>query len=101
MDIPADALGFVLVVGTLLGTAFGIKILIWGKGPLRQLRRGGTDTGLEDRVAELEDRVRQMSNALVDQSHRLDDCDERLEFTERVLTRESLDARKELRPPGE
>jgi hypothetical protein len=37
--VPLDALGFAVVFGTMFASAFGLKYLIWGKGPIRR-RRG-------------------------------------------------------------
>jgi hypothetical protein len=76
----------VVVFGTLLGVAFGVKILIWGKGPIKGHRRQAA-AGLEDRVAELEDRLEQAGLLISEQADRVEDLDDRLEFTERVLSR--------------
>lgn len=75
-----------VVLTTLLGVAFGVKLLIWGKGPLQQLRGELDAPVLERRVAELADRCRQLADAVVDQQQRLEDYDERLDFAERMLT---------------
>lgn len=99
MDIPPDALGFAVVIATLLGTAFGVKLLVWGKGPIRRLR-GGTDVGASDeRLAELEERVRQLSDLVGDQSRALEDYHERLDFAERVLAQRRGDTPEYLGPP--
>jgi hypothetical protein len=75
-----------VVLATLLGVAFGVKLLVWGRGPLRQLRGGSAAPALEHRVAELADRCQQLAEAVVDQQRRLEDYDERLDFAERMLT---------------
>lgn len=76
-----------IVFATLLGAAFGVKLLIWGRGPLKQIRGGSRDATLERRVAELEHRCQHLADTLIDQEHRLEDHDERMDFTERMLTR--------------
>jgi len=88
VDIPADALGFAVVLATLIGTAFGIKLLVWGKAPLRRLRSGGGDPDTEERLAELEQRLDQMAEVMRDQSQLLEEVHERMDFTERMLTRQ-------------
>jgi hypothetical protein len=88
VDIPADALGFAVVLATLMGTAFGIKLLVWGKRPIRRLRSGAEDPETDERLAELEQRVEQMSEFMRDQAQQLDDYHERLDFTERMLTKQ-------------
>ena len=35
------------VFATLLGTAFGVKLLIWGKGPIRRIRHAADQPALE------------------------------------------------------
>lgn len=95
-----DILEPAVVFATLLGAAFGVKLLIWGKGPLKRLRGGSHDGALEQRVAELTDRCQQLSDILVDQAHRLDEHDERLDFAERMLTRQRAENPK-LAPPSE
>ena len=93
MDIPPDALGFAVVMATLFGAAFGVKFLVWGKGPLRRLR-GTTDPATEDRIAEVEERVRQLADFVSEQSHLLEEYHERLDFAERMLTQRQLEESK-------
>ncbi len=99
MDIPADALGFAVVIATLLGTAFGVKLLVWGRDPIRRLRGASTITS-DDRLAELEERVQQLSDLVSDQAQMLEDYHERLDFAERVLARQRGDGRKAMEPPA-
>jgi len=87
MDIPADALGFAVVLATLMGTAFGIKLLVWGKAPLRKLRSSTGDSDMDERLAELEQRLEQMSEFMRDQAQQIEDYHERLDFAERMLTK--------------
>jgi hypothetical protein len=61
VDIPADALGFAVVFAALMGTAFCVKLLVWGKAPIKRLRSGAGDPETDERLAELEQRVEQMS----------------------------------------
>ena len=85
-----------VVFATLLGTAFGVKLLIWGKGPIRRIRRTADSPALEQRMADLEDRV---GEYLSHQSDRLAEIEERLDFTERVLTRQREAAPRPLANP--
>ena len=96
MDIPADALGFAVVLATLMGTVFGIKLLGWGKGPIKRLRSGAADPETDERLAELEQRVEQMSEFMGDQAQALEDYHERLDFTERMLTQQRAEEQKAL-----
>ncbi len=88
-----------VVFATLLGVAFGVKLLVWGKGPLKRVRGGSPDSALEERVAELGDRCQQLAELLADQERRLEDHDERLDFAERLLTRQRADEAKPALPP--
>lgn len=90
-----------VVLATLLGVAFGVKLLIWGKGPIKRIRSGGADPALEQRLAQLEERWEQVSELIVDQTNRLDDHDERLDFAERMLTRQRAEEPKALEKPEE
>jgi hypothetical protein len=99
VEIPADALGFAVVIATLLGTVFGVKLIVWGKGPIRRLRTGTDDPATSERLAELEQRVEQLSEFATDQAQLLEDYHERLDFTERVLTQQRGGEPKALDPP--
>lgn len=90
----ADLLEPAVVFATLLGTAFGVKLLIWGKGPIRKVRGGPDHPALEQRFAELEERLEQVSELVVQQSEQLAETQERLDFTERVLTQRRLEEPK-------
>jgi len=87
----ADLLEPAVVFATLLGTAFGVKLLIWGKGPIRKLRGGPDNPALEQRLTELEERLEQVADLVVQQSEQLTEAQERLDFTERVLTQRRLE----------
>ena len=87
----ADLLEPAVVFATLLGTAFGVKLLIWGKGPLRRSRGAPEYRALEQRFAELEERLVQVSELVVQQSEQLAETQERLDFAERVLTQRRLE----------
>jgi len=100
MEIPADALGFAVVVATLVGTAVGVKLLVWGKGPIRRFRGGGSDPATDERIADLEERFHRLSETVGDQSQLLEEYHERLDFTERVLTQQRGEDPKALEPPG-
>lgn len=100
MDIPADALGFAVVVATLLGTAFAVKLLVWGKGPIRRIRGGPDEADSNAQVAELEDHIRELSALVREQSEQLEDYHERLDFAERMLTRQRSDDPRGLEPPN-
>ena len=100
MEIPPDALGFAVVIATMLGTVWGVKLLVWGKGPIRRIR-GGSDTAASDeRLTDVEEQVQQLSELVREQSHMLEDYQERLDFAERVLAQRPADERKAVEPPA-
>lgn len=101
MQLPPDAVGFAIVMATLIGTAFGVKVLIWGTKPLRRLGRAADHSADDERIRELEDRLGQVAELLVDQRERLDDHDERLDFAERLLARGQADEPRPIEPPRE
>jgi hypothetical protein len=90
-----------VVFATLFGVAFGVKLLVWGKGPIKQVRRGAPDPALEQRLVRLEERWEQVSELIVDQAQKLEEHDERLDFTERMLTRQRSEDVKALAKPEE
>jgi hypothetical protein len=99
VEIPPDALGFAVVIATLMGTAIGVKFLVWGKGPIRKLRGGAGDPAADERFAELEDRVERLAELVRDQSRVIEDVNERLDFTERVLSQQRGEQPRALEPP--
>lgn len=88
-----------MVFATLLGTAFGVKLLIWGRGPIKPLRRTGENPALEQRVMELEERLERSDRVIDDQSEQIDDLIERLDFAERLLTRQRAEQPRALNSP--
>jgi hypothetical protein len=90
----------IVIFGTLLGTAFGVKLLIWGKGPIKQIRRPAETPELTQRVADLEDRLEQSNEVIAHQAELLDEMVERVDFTERMLTRQRNGQPKGLEGPG-
>jgi len=89
----------VIIFATLLGTAFGVKLLIWGKGPIKRVRRAEEQPALASRIAELEDRLEQSNEVIAHQAELLDDVIERVDFTERMLTRYKEGERRALESP--
>ena len=85
-----------IVFATLLGTAFGVKLLIWGKGPIRRIRRSTEEQALAQRLAELEERWSDLATLQADQ---LAELEERLDFAERLLTRNRMDDPRALENP--
>jgi hypothetical protein len=94
-----DLLEPAVVFGTLLGVAFGVKLLIWGKGPIRRLKGSGQHPDLERRVAELEERWEQWSELTAQQADQIAEVEERLDFAERLLTRQRAEQPPALDPP--
>lgn len=94
MGINPDILGFVVVMATLMATAFGVKRLFVGKGPIRRLRSSTDNPATSERIAEQEERVEKLSEFVMDQSQLLGDYDERLDFTERLLGQQQEEAPK-------
>jgi uncharacterized coiled-coil protein SlyX len=95
-----DLLEPVVIFATLLGTAFGVKLLIWGKGPIRRIRRSEDDPAPAQRITELEDRVERSNDVIAHQAEQLDELNERLDFTERMLTRQRAEPPKALDGPN-
>ena len=93
-----DLLEPAVVFATLLGTAFGVKLLIWGRGPIRRIRQP-TDQQGSDRMAELEERLEQWSDLISHQADRVAELEERLDFAERLLTRQRMDEPRALEEP--
>ena len=89
-----------VIFATLLGTAFGVKMLIWGKGPIRRGRPPEGNSALTQRIAELEDHLEQSNEVIRHQAELLDDVIERVDFTERMLTRHREEQPKGLGGPG-
>jgi hypothetical protein len=88
-----------VVFATLLGTAFGVKLLIWGKGPIKRVRRAEEHPALASRITELEDRLEQSNDVIAHQAEMLDEVLERMDFTERMLTRHKDGERRALENP--
>lgn len=88
-----------VIFGTLLGTAFGVKLLIWGKGPIKRVRSAEDQPALTSRITELEDRLEQSNDMIAHQAELLDDVLERVDFTERMLTRQKEGERRALESP--
>ena len=86
-----------VVFATLLGTAFGVKLLIWGKGPIKKVRAPEDRKALERRLEELEEHLSELASR---QEYRLAELEERLDFTERVLTQHREEATRGLEPPN-
>ncbi len=86
-----------VVFATLLGTAFGVKMLIWGKGPIRKGKAPEDRQALEQRMAEFETHLLDVAAR---QEDRLTEIEERLDFTERVLTQRQAETPKAIEPPA-
>jgi hypothetical protein len=89
-----------VVFATLLGTAFGVKLLIWGKGPIKRARAAEENPALAQRVAELEDQLEQSNEVIRHQAELMDDVLERVDFAERMLTRHKEEQPKGLGGPN-
>lgn len=89
----------VVAFSVMLGVAFGVKFLIWGKGPIRRVHRPAEHQALEQRVAELEERWEQLSEVIMRQADQIADHDERMDFAERMLTRQRAEEPKALENP--
>ena len=88
-----------VIFATLLGTAFGVKLLVWGQGPIKKSRQLEGDESLKQRVAQMEERWSQWSELVAQQADQLADMEERLDFTERMLTRQKAEEQKILEGP--
>lgn len=84
-----------IVFATLLGTAFCVKLLVWGKGPIKQIRGQRSPSDLDQRMLDLEERAEHSAYLVETQTAKIEDLEERLDFAERMLTRGSPE-----RPPA-
>ena len=89
----------VVVFTTMLGVAFGVKLLVWGKGPIRRKHLPPTDPDLAQRVTELEERAADLTVLVDQQATQLEEVHERLDFTERMLARRAGPDRAALDSP--
>jgi hypothetical protein len=94
-----DLLEPAVIFGTLLGVAFGVKFLVWGKGPIKRLKGTASQAELERRVAELEERWEQWSELTAQQADQIAEVEERLDFAERLLTRQRAEQSRALDRP--
>jgi tetrahydromethanopterin S-methyltransferase subunit G len=90
----------VVVFGTLFGIAFGVKFLVWGKGPIKRTRPPADVPQLDQRLTDIEERLEQTAGVLGQLTDQLADVDERMEFTERMLARRRMDTPSALEPPA-
>ena len=97
--VLVDLLEPAVVFATLLGTAFGVKLLVWGKGPIKRGGRRDDEQALAQRVAELEERWDHWSDLAAQQAEQLAELEERLDFAERLLTRGRMDEPKAIDQP--
>ncbi len=88
-----------VVFATLLGTAFGVKLLVWGKGPIKQIRGQKGSSDLDQRMLDLEERAEHSAYLVEQQTAKIEDLEERLDFAERMLTRGSPDRPRALENP--
>ena len=89
----------VVVFATLFGVAFGVKFLVWGKGPIRRPRLPADVPELDQRLTDIEERLEQTAGVLGQLTDQLADVDERMEFTERVLARRRMNTPPALELP--
>ena len=85
-----------IVLGTLVGLAYVVKIMVWGKGPLRRIKGSAQQQALEERLADVEDRWEQLE---VHHAGQLADLDERLDFAERLLSQQQMHKLRALGEP--
>lgn len=84
-----------IILATLVGLAYAVKVMFWGRGPIRRVKGSPERQALEERLTELEDRCEHLEAHHVE---RMADLEERLDFAERVLAQQQ---RPELRAPRE
>ncbi len=94
-----DLLEPAVVFATMIGAAFGVKLLIWGKGPIKRRRLPPEDPALEQRIAELEERLEHSAELLSYQANQLDDLTERLDFHERMIARQRAEQPRAIDKP--
>lgn len=84
----------IVILTFLSGLAYGAKLMVFGKGPIRRLKQSDDVQHLEQRISDLEYLLEQQHGEVLD---RHADFEERLEFAERMLTQNKA---KELHSPS-
>jgi hypothetical protein len=74
-----------VILMTLVGLTYAVKVMFWGKGPIRRIKGSAQQQALEERLADLEDRWEQLE---VHHEGQVADLEERLEFAERLLSQQ-------------
>lgn len=86
-----------LIISFLVGITYVVKLMFWGKGPVRRVKGSAEPEALEQRIAELEERwEHHLSQVESLHSGRLEELEERVDFTERLLAQR----RQEEPPPA-
>jgi len=86
-----------LIISFLVGISYVVKLMFWGKGPIRRLKGSAEPEALERRIAELEERwEHHLSQVESLHAGRLEELEERVDFTERLLAQR----RQEGPPPA-
>ncbi len=76
-----------IVLATLVGLSYAVKVLFWGRGPVRRIKGNAQQQALEERLADLEDRL---DHAEGRHGEQLADLEERLDFAERLLAQQHV-----------
>ena len=87
----------IVILTFLSGLAFGAKLVVFGKGPIRRIKQSDDVQQLEQPIADLEDLLEQQHLQVLD---RHTDLEERLEFAERMLTQHRAKELESPREPG-
>ena len=86
LDSLIPILGIIFVIGPVSALVFSHTPL--GRAIVNRLGRGGAKAS-DDRLLELQDEIERLQEQIGYQDTRFDELHDRLDFTERLLTRES------------
>ena len=75
----------IVILSFLSLLTYGAKTMIWGKGPIRKLKKSKDTDELEQRIADLEDILEQHH---LETLERQTDLEERLDFAERIIAQQ-------------
>jgi hypothetical protein len=83
--ILLDYLEGPVILATLVGLTYVVKVMFWGRGPIRRVKGSVQQQALEERLADVEDRWEQLE---AHHAGQLADLEGRLDFAERLLAQQ-------------
>jgi hypothetical protein len=76
-----------VILATLVGLTYVVKVMFWGRGPIRRVKGGAQQQAVEERLADLEDRWEHLEAHHAEQ---VADLEGRLDFAERLLAQQQM-----------